>query len=68
MSKHKYFHFIFLLTALIAVSCSNHKTPLFKKDKTSLAEKENTLFVFVGEKIEVKELPQDEGAMDGKYY
>ncbi len=56
---------LFILSAL-TISCSNKK-PLIKKDESNENERNNNLFVFVGEKIEVKDLPQDEGSWDGKF-
>lgn len=44
---------------------------LFKKDTTIESERKNTLFAFVGEKIEVTDLPYEDGSLDngvrGKY-
>ena len=40
------------------------KTALIAKDTTNKHERENNLFVFVGEKISVTELPQDEDSRD----
>ena len=68
MCKSIHIFFLLFISLLFLVSCSNNKTPLFKKDQSSLAEKENNLFVFIGEKIDFKELPQEEISMDGKFY
>jgi hypothetical protein len=56
---------LFILSVL-TISCNNKK-PLIKKDESNENEKNNTLFVFVGEKIEVKEMPYEEGSMYGKF-
>jgi hypothetical protein len=56
---------LFILSILI-ISCNNNK-PLIEKDESNKNEKNNTLFVFVGEKIEVKNLPQDKDSWDGKF-
>ena len=59
---------LFILSVL-TISCNNKK-PLIKKDESNENEKNNTLFVFVGEKIEVKELPPDTTnyfLVDGKF-
>jgi len=56
-----------LISSLILLfSCTQR--PLIPKDNTNEAERNNHLFVFVGEKIEVKELKQDEDSWDGKFY
>lgn len=46
----------------------NKQEPYFKKDLTSKSERENTLFVFVGEKLSTNELAQDSNSWDGKYH
>ncbi len=43
------------------------KDPLIEKDDTYEYERNNTLFAFVGEKIDVVALPYEEGSMDGKF-
>ncbi len=58
--------YISFLLVLLLFSC-NSKKPLIPKDFSNEKEKNNTLFVFVGEKIDVKELPPNEGSWDGKY-
>ena len=45
------------------ISTANQK-PLIDKNISDPIERENTLFAFVGEKIEVSEIPVSEGAMD----
>lgn len=42
--------------------------PLIAEDKTFKNERKNKLFAFVGKKLEVTELPYEEGTMDGKFY
>jgi len=68
MYKSIYIFYLLFISLLFLVSCRNNKTPLFKKDLSSLAEKGNNLFVFIGEKLDFKELPQEENSMDGKFY
>ena len=46
---------------------TNDNNPLIPKDQTSEAEKKNTLFVFVGEKIFVQELPHNDNSIDAKF-
>ncbi len=58
----------FLFPFLLLQGCKNNHTSLFAKDNTNENEKNNTLFVFVGEKLEFKVLPQKEGSMDGRFY
>ena len=51
---------------LVAMSFSCHNTsPLIAKDLTHENERNNTLFVFVGEKIAVKEIPYNGQMMGG---
>ena len=57
----------FCLFVLLLGCKTNDKKPLIPKDETSEAEKRNTLFAFVGEKISVQLLPQDSGSWDGKF-
>jgi hypothetical protein len=45
------------------ISTRNQK-PLIEKNITDPIERENTLFVFVGEKIDVSEIPVREGSID----
>jgi len=50
------------------ISCKSHDyTPLIPKDTTNENEKKNTLFVFVGEKLDFTELPYEKGSMDGSF-
>ena len=60
---------LLFLTSIIA--CKNptpiSQTPLIQKDTTKILEKENTLFAFVGEKIELKDLPSEGGDFDNAY-
>jgi len=46
------------------LSCQHISAPLIPKDLTNENEKKNTLFVFVGEKIEVRDLPYKSGDFD----
>jgi hypothetical protein len=58
----------FSLIALISCKTqTNSKTPLISKDRTIKNERKNTLFVFVGEKLEFAELPYEQGLMDAGY-
>jgi hypothetical protein len=68
MCKYINTSFLLFVSFLFFPSCDNNKAPLFKKDLSSIAEKENNLFVFIGEKLDFKELPQEEISMDGKFY
>lgn len=64
-------NYLTLLFLLLFASCATHNKaylPLIPKDKTFKNERKNKLFVFVGQKIEVTELPYEEGSMDGKFY
>jgi hypothetical protein len=45
-------------------SLSRNIAPLVPKSDTSTIEKKNTLFAFVGEKVDVQPLPVDPGSMD----
>jgi len=58
---------IFLTTFLSCKSQTNDQIPLILKDLTNENEKKNTLFVFVGEKLDFVELPYEEGSMDGGF-
>ncbi len=58
---------IFLTVLASCMSLSTDKIPLIEKDLTSEAEKSNTLFAFVGEKLEFTELPYEEGSLDAGY-
>ena len=62
----KYFFTIFFILIII-FSCKksshNKYTPLIAKDTTYEDERNNNLFVFVGEKISITEIPND-GGMD----
>jgi hypothetical protein len=65
---------IFILILLYAAhqcACKNPITrnirPLIPKSDTSTIEKKNTLFAFVGEKIDVQPLPVAPGSMDGGF-
>lgn len=57
---------ILIMTFIITIiSCrSQELTPLIAKDETNENEKKNTLYVFVGEKVELTQLPYIEGSMD----
>lgn len=63
----KIFIAIFLTAFISCKSQTNDKTPLIAKDLTNENEKKNTLFVFVGEKLDFVELPYEEGSMDGGF-
>ena len=55
---------------LLLFSCNNKK-PLIPKDLTNEKERVNTLLVFVGEKIEVKYIPEKDTSvlmLDGEYH
>jgi hypothetical protein len=55
---------------LLLIGCGSDpvsKIPLIQKDSTKKLERENTLFVFVGEKISVKDLPAEHSEMDAAY-
>lgn len=63
-------NFLTVLFILLFTSCATHNKvyrPLISKDKTFKNERKNRLFAFVGQKIEVTELPYEEGSMDGKF-
>lgn len=47
-----------------ATDKTNSRVPLIQKDTTNEIEKKNTLFVFVGEKIDFSILPNDPDAFD----
>ena len=64
--------FIFtLLYALQQCACKSpvvkNALPLIPKSDTSTIERNNKLFVFVGEKMDVQSLPADPGSMDGGF-
>jgi len=54
---------LFLLAVPFFVSCHNSR-PLIPKDMSNENERNNTLFVFVGEKIEVKDISYEKGDFD----
>jgi len=57
------------LILICLIACRNNTgnlRPLISKDTTNLLEKANTLFVFVGEKIKVENMPWEPGLMDTK--
>src|SRR5918994_641236 len=62
--------FAILVAMICYLSCSNpasraeSRKPLIVKDSSNEAERNNTLFVFVGEKINVKSIPYKEGQFD----
>ena len=64
---------ISVLLVLLAITVFSYKCrsggsePLIPKDYTYKNEKENTLFVFVGQKIEVKLIPYEQGSMDAGF-
>jgi hypothetical protein len=62
---------IWLFWTLALLSCSEpgpiSKIPLIAKDTTKKLEKLNTLFCFVGEKIELKEMKDESGDFDAAY-
>lgn len=60
---------IFLIVATILCFGSDFKNtlPLIPKNEKNRYEHGNSLFVFVGEKIEVKEMPYEEWSMDAGY-
>lgn len=57
----------FLWIVALASCSTQDKTPLFDKDLTSRAERNNTLFAFVGEKINVHEIRDTTVLMDGVF-
>ena len=62
----KYILYFFLVSLF---SCQfNKQRPHFAKDLTSKSERQNTLFVFVGEKLALDELRQDSGSWNRKYH
>ena len=67
MFRLKLLLFPLFIISILTISC-NDKKPLIKKDESNENERNNNLFVFVGEKIEVKDLPQDKDSWDGKFY
>lgn len=62
---------VFILIWTILIGCQNSnetsKEPLIKKDTTKKLERENTLIAFVGEKIELRQLPYEEGSIDNGF-
>ncbi|MES2848092.1 MAG: hypothetical protein V4685_03490 [Bacteroidota bacterium] len=55
---------------LLLFSCNNKK-PLIPKDLSNEKERENTLLVFVGEKVEVRYIPEKDTSvlmLNGEYY
>jgi hypothetical protein len=66
--KKRYLYLILSLFASYFFSCQQtpHKSeiPLIAKCDTCALEKKNTLFAFVGEKINVQRLPNEKGSMD----
>ncbi|MGC4103772.1 hypothetical protein [Ferruginibacter sp.] len=58
-----------LTIAIFLIGCNAHNrnAPLIPKDMTSMAERKNTLFAFVGEKISLNEILDDSVGMDAKY-
>lgn len=64
---YKIFAAIFVTVLTSCMSLSTDKVPLIEKDLASEAEKNNTLFAFVGEKLEFTELPHEDGSMDAGY-
>ena len=68
--RHLKLHaFILIVTILIGCNTSNEtsKVPLIKKDTTKKLERENTLIAFVCEKIDLKQLPHEEGSLDNGF-
>ena len=59
-------HFIFCLVACNETTPIS-KTPLIQKDTTKKLEKENTLFAFVGEKIDIAEDKDSKNVFDNVY-
>src|ERR1700743_1101059 len=66
--KKRYLYLFLSLFASHFFSCQQtlHRSeiPLIAKCDTCALEKKNTLFAFVGEKINVKQLPNEKGSMD----
>ena len=58
---------IFLSTLLWGCNACHNTTPLFPKDNTNENERNNRLFVFVGEKITVKDEPYVQGSLDNGF-
>jgi hypothetical protein len=62
---------IIALFVTVFISCNSQqptsRTPLIQKDLTSVAEKNNTLLAFVGEKIEFTEIAAKEPSFDVGY-
>jgi hypothetical protein len=59
---------VLLTIVIFGYNCrSDRSEPLIAKDLSNKNEKKNTLFVFVGEKIEVKSFPEKPGAMDAGF-
>jgi len=57
----------FLLLAFAGHSQTLNKRPLIAKDQANENERKNRLFVFIGEKIEVKALPRKSGDFDNGF-
>jgi hypothetical protein len=55
---------LFIVSLLSCSTHSNEKQSLFTKDTTNSREKNNSLFVFVGEKVDVQSLPNKPGDFD----
>lgn len=68
MTPRNYIMTLFLLLFVSCVTYNKAYLPLIPKDKSIKNERKNRLIAFVGEKIEVTELPYEEGSMDGKFY
>lgn len=61
---------ILILLLLTLISCNSRSdkyTPLISKDETNENENQNHLIAFVGEKIEVKEIPYEPGDFDAGF-
>lgn len=58
--------YLLFLLSIVLFSCDN-KRPLIPKDLSEETERKNKLIVFVGEKIEVTRLPQEEESWDAKF-
>ena len=57
--------YIYFFTVLLfSCNTSVQRQPLIKKDTSTINEKNNTLFAFVGEKISLDTLPYEEHSMD----
>jgi len=58
---------IFVTVLAGCMPLSSDKAPLIEKDLASEAEKNNTLFAFVGEKLEFTYVPSEEVSFDAMY-